>query len=463
MKKEYSNSNFKFLYDIQDRLLKKFNPSIFFLIIALITIIIANSPLRPWYESFCSLKLSFGVDSFNLFSHGGHPITILEFVNDALMAVFFFYVGLEIKREVLVGELSSTRQAVLPFIAACGGMLFPVLFFFITGKIQGLSPEEMSGMAIPMATDIAFSLGVLSLLGTKVPVGLKVFLMALAIVDDIGGIIVIAVFYSHFETASILYFVLAFICIIILFLGNRLRINRKSFYIILGIALWYCFLQGGIHPTIAGVILAFMIPARPYVNIRKYTNNLRRDLDMLESTFSEEKEKQDFMLSNLQIQYLSNIEKGTDKVISPLQDFEDNMHGMVNFFILPLFAFVNGGVVFKLAEITIVNSVSLPIIIGLFFGKSIGIFLFTYIIIKLGVSKMPSGGNWLSIFGVALLGGIGFTVSLFLAGLSYPAGSTLLNDAKLGIFIGSLISGFAGYWILRYSINKRSKQSVQRK
>jgi NhaA family Na+:H+ antiporter len=454
MKKAYSNTNFEFLYKMQERFGKKINPSIFFLAIAFITIIIANSPLRVWYESFCSLELSFGIHSFNFLSHGGHPISVLGFVNDALMAVFFFAVGLEIKREVLVGELSSTRQALLPVIAACGGMIFPVLFFLFTGKMQGLSPEELRGMAIPMATDIAFSLGVLSLLGKKAPIGLKIFLMGLAIVDDIGGILVIAIFYSHFSTASIIYLIIALVNIGVLFLGNRLRIHRKSFYIVMGITLWYCFLQGGIHPTIAGVIVAFLVPARPYVNIKKYTENLRRDLYLLESTIPQ-KEEQGIILSNHQIKYLAAIERGADKVISPLQDFEDNLHGLVNFFILPLFAFVNGGVVFNLGEISLLNGVSLPIMVGLILGKSIGIFTFTYLAIKSGISKMPSGGNWKSIFGIALLGGIGFTVSLFLASLSYPAGSALLNDAKIGIFAGSLISGFLGYWLLHRSSKKK--------
>jgi NhaA family Na+:H+ antiporter len=453
MKKAYANTNFEFLYKIQARFGRKINPSIFFLTIAFITILIANSPLRAWYESFCALELTFGIQSFNLFSHGGHPVSLLGFVNDALMAIFFFSVGLEIKREVLVGELSSTRQALLPVIAACGGMILPVLFFFLTGKIQGLNPEELRGMAIPMATDIAFSLGVLSLLGKRAPTGLKIFLMGLAIVDDIGGILVIAIFYSHFSTASIVYLLIACLTIGALGLGNRLRIHRKSFYIILGVTLWYCFLQAGIHPTIAGVIVAFLVPARPYVDIKKYTENLRRDLYLLESTIRQ-KEEQGIILSNHQIRYLAAIERGADKAISPLQDFEDNLHGAVNFFILPLFAFVNGGVVFNLGEITLSGSVSLPIMVGLILGKSVGIFTFTYLAIKAGISRMPGGGNWTNIFGIALLGGIGFTVSLFLASLSYPAGSTLLNDAKIGIFVGSLISGFLGYWLLRRSLKK---------
>ncbi|HEY6915106.1 MAG TPA: Na+/H+ antiporter NhaA, partial [Paludibacter sp.] len=220
MELNYRNQKFEKLYSFLDRLEGRVNPGVLLLMVALVTIIIANSSLHDWYESIWKINFFLGTEHFNVFSHQGHPFTTLQMVNDALMAIFFFTVGLEIKREILVGELSSFKQAILPFIAACGGMIFPVLVFFTAGKLHNFSPEEFKGMAIPMATDIAFSIGVLSLLGKRVPLSLKIFLLALAIVDDIGGIVVIAIFYSHFSTASLIYLLVSALLFGILMLGN---------------------------------------------------------------------------------------------------------------------------------------------------------------------------------------------------------------------------------------------------
>ncbi|WP_239057002.1 Na+/H+ antiporter NhaA [Paludibacter sp. 221] len=430
------------------------------LIVALVTMIIANSPLRVWYEALWNVEITFGTSTFNFFSHGGHPMTLLGFVNDALMAIFFFSVGLEIKREMLVGELSSFRQVLLPFIAACGGMLVPVLIFFITGKIQSFSPEELRGMAIPMATDIAFSLGVLSLFSKRVPVSLKVFLLALAIVDDIGGIIVIAIFYSSLSTQSLIYLGLSLVGFTFLILGNRLRINSKGFYTIFGILIWYMFLQAGIHPTIAGVLVAFTVPARPYLNIKRYTSGLQRDVDLLKSTIRHSRaDENSIMLSNLQIRYLSRVERASDRAISPLQDLEDSLGGIVNFFIMPLFAFANAGVVFDLSGgLSALSGITLSIMLGLIVGKSCGIFSFSWLAIKLKICRMPAGMNWKNLFGMSLLGGIGFTVALFLATLSYPKGTDFLNQAKLGILLGSFISGVLGYLFLNKVLPKSGKE-----
>lgn len=456
----YRNSNFKRFYRWVNRYGKRVNAGMILLIVALVTMVVANSPLRSWYEAFWNIEINFGTSNFNFFSHGGHPMTILGFVNDALMALFFFSVGLEIKREMLVGELSSFRQVMLPFLAACGGMLIPVLLFFATGKMQSFSPEELRGMAIPMATDIAFSLGVLSLFGKRVPIALKVFLLALAIVDDIGGIIVIALFYSDLSASSLLFLAFSLIGFGILILGNRLRVNSKGFYALFGIVIWYCFLQAGIHPTIAGVLVAFTVPARPYLDIKKYVSGLQRDLDLIKSTTLHSTEPEnEIVLSNIQIKYLSRVERASDRAISPLQDMEDSLGGIVNYFIMPVFAFANAGVVFDFSGgLSLFSGITLSVMVGLVFGKSIGIFSFTWLAVKLKICRLPMGVTWKNLFGVCLLGGIGFTVALFLASLSYPVGSDFLNQAKLGIILGSFISGILGYLYLNKVLPRVEKK-----
>ena len=457
----YRNPNFKRFHRWINRYGKRANAGMILLIVALVTMIIANSPLRFWYESLWTIEITLGIPQFNILSHGGHNMTLLDFVNDTLMALFFFAVGLEIKREILVGELSSFRQVMLPFLAACGGMIFPVLFFFITGKIQHFSPEELRGVAIPMATDIAFSLGVLSLFGKRVPIALKVFLLAFAIVDDIGGIIIIALFYSDLSTYSALYLGISLLVFGVLFLGNRLRVNSKGFYGVFGVIIWYLFLQAGIHPTIAGVLVAFTIPARPYLNIKNYVSGLQRDIDLIKSTttHSSRATSDDILLSNIQINYLSRVERASDRAISPLQDMEDNLGGIVNYFIMPLFAFANAGVVFNFSGgFEMFSGITLSVLVGLLLGKSIGIFSFTWLAIKFRICRLPMGVTWRNLFGVCLLGGIGFTVALFLASLSYPVGSDYLNQAKLGIVLGSFLSGAIGYLYLNKVLPKNEKK-----
>jgi NhaA family Na+:H+ antiporter len=450
---KYRNKNFIWIFGAIDKFKQIINPGILMLLVAMITMYIANSPLRSWYESLWTLEFFIGFGEFNLLSHHGVSLTALELINDGLMTVFFFAVGLEIKREILVGELSSFRQAILPIIAALGGMIMPILIFFVVGNAQELSPTEMRGVAIPMATDIAFSIGILTLLGKRVPLSLKIFLLALAIVDDIGGILVIAVFYSDFSTASFVYLAISLIFLGLLFAGNQLRVNNKLFYLLNGIAIWYLFLQAGIHPTIAGVITAFMVPGRPYLDIKKYTEELHRDLDVLDSTIP----RGGFgsiVLTNTQIKYLARVEAASDHVISPLQHFEDDLHDLVNYIIMPLFAFANAGVVFSLSHFPLFSGISLNILCGLFLGKMSGIFLFTWLTIKLRISRMPHRMSLKSLYAVSILGGVGFTVSLFLAGLSYPVGSELLNDAKLGVISGSVVSGALGYLLLRLTLPK---------
>lgn len=421
--------------------------SILLFLTAVLAAIIANSPLAPMYQDFLMQELHLRVGDFNLLSHGGHPLTMIEFINDCLMTVFFLAVGLEIKRELLVGELSSPRKAALPFIAACGGMLLPVLiysFLVVSGT------PETKGMAIPMATDIAFSLGVLSLLGKRVPLSLKIFLTAFAVVDDIGGILVIAIFYS--ADVAYGYLIVAAILYTFLYYMGKFGMTQKLFFLFFGVITWYLFLQSGIHSTISGVILAFVIPARPRLDAGKYIKRIRDIISTFPVTDSDK-----IVLTNEQIATLKQVECASDFVISPLQSLEDNLHAAVNFVILPLFAFANAGVMFS-GEGRVVGDVSLAVAAGLLLGKFIGIYLFTWFTIKSGLASMPAGMNWKNIAGVSLLGGVGFTVSLFIANLSF-AGTypELLNQAKFGVLLGTVVAGTLGYIVLKKVLPKVQK------
>lgn len=420
------------------------NGGMLLMITAVLAMIIANSPWSDWYIEFFNYPISLQIGDFNLFSHHGNPLTLSAFINDALMAVFFFHVGLEVKREILVGELSTVRKAALPVLAAVGGMIVPVIIYL---SIAHTSPESR-GAAIPMATDIAFSLGVLSLLGKRVPLGLKIFLTAFAVVDDIGGILVIAFVYttglqlSYLAIAGILLLFLAFI--------NWRGIVTIPLYITVGIAVWYLFLQSGVHSTIAGVLIAFTIPARPKIKIGKYIDRIRDSIN----TFPKSKEES-IVLTRDQIWELKNIEAASNNVISPLQHIEDRLHGVVSYFIMPLFAFVNAGIVFSGSINDFLGVVTYAVALGLILGKFIGIFSFTWLGVKLKLVSLPDNSNWKSIAGIAMIGGIGFTVSLFIANLSFGSDHPeLLNQAKLGIIIGSVVSGLLGYLILHMVLPK---------
>ena len=375
------------------------------------------------------------------------------------MTIFFLLVGLEIKRELLVGELSSFRKAALPFIAACGGMLFPVIVYM---SICPPGSAGSQGLAIPMATDIAFSLGVLSLLGSRVPLSLKVFLTAFAVVDDIGGILVIALFYSvdvaygylivaaHVSYGYIL--IAALLYVLLYFIGKRGTTN-KIFFLVIGVVIWYLFLQSGIHSTISGVILAFVIPAKPRLDVGKYIEHIRHTIAGFPVV-----ESGSIVLTNEQIAKLKEVESASDRVISPLQSLEDNLHGAVNYLILPLFAFVNAGVVFSGGG-ELVGSVGMAVAAGLLFGKFAGIYFFTWLAIKIKLTPMPPGMTWKNLSGIALLGGIGFTVSLFIANLSFGANyPVLLNQAKFGVLSGTILSGLLGYIVLRIVLPVRKRK-----
>lgn len=363
------------------------------------------------------------------------------------MAIFFFTIGLEIKREVLVGELSSLKQAILPVLAAIGGMIVPVGVFIA----MSIGSEYIAGAAIPMATDIAFSLGILAMLGRRVPISLKIFLTTLAVVDDIGGIIVIATCYSSHIDLRLIITALAFLGV--LMLGSTFKIKSKLFYWGIGTVIWYLFLNSGIHPTIAGVLIAFCVPSTPVFAPGKYVKSIRRAISHFHMEDDESLDRRS-MLSHDQLDWLKQIESASDKVVSPLQDLEDSLHPLVNYLIIPLFAFANAGISFAgIGLSSVVSGLSLAIICGLVVGKFVGIFTFSWVAVKLGLTPMPKGSDWRMIMGVSALGGIGFTVSLFIANLSFDgmgaAGVALLNEAKIGIVVGSLLSGLAGCLILK--------------
>lgn len=423
-----------------------------------LALIIVNLPfLHDFYNSLWTHTIALRVGGFNLFSHHGHPMSIMNFINDALMAVFFFSVGLEIKREVLVGELSSFRQALLPILAAVGGMIVPVAIFFLFGH----GTDYANGAAIPMATDIAFSLGVLAMLGSRVPIGLKIFLTTLAVVDDIGGILVIAIFYSgSIDYISLLW---AAGLLAILIIGGIYGVHYKTFYVTIGILVWFLFLQSGIHPTIAGVLVAFCVPAKPVYAPKKYIKTIKKTISHF-SKEDEDKLENRGILSKEQASWLKEIESASDKVISPLQDLEDSLHPVVNFIIVPLFAFANAGIWLGDINVSeIFHGVSIAIIAGLVLGKFIGIFSFSWLCIKAKLAPLPEDTTWAQMAAVSVLGGIGFTVSLFIANLTFDDGdvylSQILNNAKLGILVGSFLAGFLGWLLLYLTLPKQSDKT----
>ena len=419
------------------------NPSVLLFIATIAAIVIANSRWSEAYNAFLNYPVQIIVGGVELFKHAGHTMTVSQVVNDALMAIFFFLVGLEIKQELLVGELSSPKKALLPVIAALGGMVVPVLFFLAVAHEH---PQSI-GAAIPMATDIAFALAVVTALGPRVPKGLRIFLAALAVVDDIGGIIVIALFYS--SHIAWLPLGIGFALLALVFVLGRLKVHTLEPYIILGIIIWALFLQSGIHPTIAGVLLALLLPAGTQMHIGKLSTSLHDLTSRLRGEVREGKGA--VVLSHEQLEIIGEIKDTATKAISPVQILEHAIAPLVNYFILPLFAFVNAGITFGGISSEGLLGVPLAILLGLFPGKAVGITLFTWVSIRLRLCIAPEGMTFRRLVSLSVLGGIGFTVSLFIANLSYdsPEFVGLLNEAKLGIFVGSILSGVVGYLLLR--------------
>ena len=424
---------------------------IFFTVLALIC---ANIPgVKDWYFSLWQNPVNLSIGHFNFFSHGGHSLSLGQVINDFLMAIFFLSVGLEIKREIRVGELSSLNKALLPIIGACGGMLIPVLVFFIACPADAAMQR---GLAIPMATDIAFSLGILSVFKTRVPVGLKIFLAALAVADDLGGIIVIALFYS--SDINLFFLAASALCVCVMMIANMSKVRSKSFYVAVGLFLWYFMLNSGIHATIAGVLVAFCIPATLKKGTGVYLERIRQNVNKF-PVIEVDEQHNTIVLTNDQIHILKSIESAADKMISPLQELEDSLHVMINYVVIPLFAFANAGI--DLAQMNLASlftGVSLSVMLGLVAGKFLGVFSFSWLAVRLKVVSLPANTTWKSFASVCVVCGIGFTVSMFIADLSYSGlgadGAALLNQAKLGVLCGSVISAVLGCVLLNKTLPK---------
>jgi len=369
---------------------------------AALAIVIANSPLQSYYALLLDTPVEVRIGALQI----AKPL--LLWINDGLMAIFFFLVGLELKRELIEGELSDKRNIILPGVGAIGGMAIPALIYIFFNSDD---PVAMQGWAIPAATDIAFALGVLALLGSRVPTSIKIFLTSLAIFDDIGAIIIIALFYTaKISLTSLIVFTC---CIPVLAYMNKRNITSKAMYLMVGIIMWTAMLKSGVHATLAGVVLAMFIP----------------------------------------------IKSLTNPDYSPLKDLEHDLHSAVAYFILPVFAFANAGIGFAgVGAEQIMHSVPLGIALGLFIGKQVGVFGLCWLAIKFKLTNLPKGMSWGSLYGTAALCGIGFTMSLFIGSLSFEeTGVSQLFDERLGIIIGSLVSGIVGYLVLRASLSSKSQ------
>ena len=388
----YISSPFKWFFKLEAA------SGILLLISAIAALIVSNSELSIYYFETLNKYLFIGINNFGL------KLSVLHWINDALMAIFFFFVTLEIKREFLQGELSSLKQAMLPIIGAVGGMLIPALIYIY---INIGNPNTLNGWAIPSATDIAFSIGILSLLGSRVPISLKVFLTALAIIDDLGAIVIIAFFYTG--DLNIQYLLLMLVTFILLLILNKFSIKKFTPYLILGLFLWFFTHESGVHATIAGVLLASVIPHR--------------------------KKDHDFSL-------LIKIEHA----ISPY----------VAYMIMPLFAFANAGVSLEgLSLSSLMLPVPLGILLGLFIGKQLGVFVFSYASIKFGLATLPTNSNWVSFYAVGVLTGIGFTMSLFVGNLAFVNNMEYMDGVKIGVLSGSLLSTVVGFVLLYLSSKKK--------
>ncbi len=377
---------------------------ILLMVAAVLAMVAANSPLSIYYNSLIDLPVAVSIGSFEI----AKPL--LLWVNDGLMAVFFFLIGLELKRELVEGELADPSAIVLPAIGALGGMVAPALLYVYFNSDDVVA---MKGWAIPAATDIAFSLGILALLGARVPIALKIFLVSLAIFDDIGAIVIIALFYT--DDLSVTALLIAAVCTSILFVLNRKHVVSLTPYIFVGLIMWVAVLKSGVHATLAGVVMALFIPIKPRA--------------------------------------------GSD--YSPLKEMEHDLHSVVAFAILPIFAFANAGVqLVGVSAESFLHPVPVGIAAGLFFGKQIGIFGLCWLAIKAGIVKLPNSLNLKSLYGVSLLCGVGFTMSLFIGSLAFESsGVNLLFDERLGIIVGSLISGVAGYLFLACVLPKQGDAS----
>jgi len=423
----------RFIRPIQEFTEREASSAILLVACALIALVVANSPLGASFTAFWQTKFTVLVGDVEISK------AILLWINDGLMAVFFLLVGLEIKRELLVGELNTVRKAALPVFAAIGGMLVPAALY----ALVNVGYSTIRGWGVPMATDIAFALGVMALLGNRVPFALKIFLAAVAIVDDLGAVIVIALFYTAQIDWTLLGFAGVFLAALIAI--GRLGVRQPSLYVLLGIGLWVCFLKSGIHATIAGVLLALTIPAKVRLRPAEFKDEIQNALAEFEKRCDP---GEDVLLDEASQSAVREMETACERVQMPLQRVEHGLHPWVSWGIMPIFALANAGVVLG-ASGSLGEPEAAGVILGLVLGKPLGILAFSWIAVKAGAANLPDGVSWSQVGGMGMLAGIGFTMSLFIADRAF-LDPGLLSTAKLGILVASLISGVIGaVWLSR--------------
>ena len=419
---------------------------IILMFMTVLALVLANSPLAETYSHFFHTKIDLTVGSWKI-SHSIH-----HWINDGLMAIFFFIIGLEIKREISVGELSNLKVAILPILAAVGGMILPALIYI------GINADGAgaAGWGIPMATDIAFAISALVLLGNRVTPSLVAFLVALAIVDDLGAVLVIAIFYT--QQIFMLPLALAGVAFLILIVFNRFGIRAILPYFFVGLFMWFFMLESGVHATIAGVIAAMAIPSKPKRTPLDFTRRTKNLLD----EYDNYPIATDHMMHENQKAILINITDTIDAIESPAARLEHDLHLPVALIVIPLFALANAGIAIDFSSIgtTIMEPVSLGIIAGLIAGKVLGIFGVSWLAIKLKIAQLPQGSSISQIFGVAFLGGIGFTMSIFVADLAFINDPELIFQAKVGILAASLFAGFFGFFWLKYIAKNPDSKSI---
>jgi NhaA family Na+:H+ antiporter len=432
------------LSPLEDFIHRQTTSGILLMLCAVVALYFANSQWSEAYHHLLQMPFTIGIEGFQLSKSLHH------WINDGLMALFFFVIGLELKREILVGELADPKQAMLPIIAAIGGMLVPVLIYI------SINPEghTFDGWGIPMATDIAFALGTLALLGKRVPKNLLTFLVALAIVDDLGAVIVIALFYT--ETINILALAVTAIMLFLLVSLNLGGIRRTLPYVLLGIVLWIAMLKSGVHATLAGIFLAFTIPMRPKYDPERFISQINVLVEQIKRAYQHEKNiiKNDELRSRVH-----SLGEGVQLVQAPAQVLERNMHLPSAYFIIPIFALANAGIPIDWSSFgnIVTHPVSVGIASGLIIGKLIGIAGFCWVAVKLGLTSLPRDLNFKHIVGVGLMGGIGFTMSIFIAELGFTHSAEDLLMAKTGILLASILAGVSGFLWLYFTSDKNDK------
>lgn len=410
-------------------------------ICAVVALVIANTPSLKNLQEIWSIPMGLSFGNFSI------KMSLLHWINDGLMAVFFFVVGLEIKREMMVGELSSFKHAMLPFFAAIGGMIVPAVLYLVLN----IGTETQNGWGIPMATDIAFAIGVLAILGKRCPLSLKIFLTALAIVDDLGAIVVLAVFYPSHELHYV-YFIYALVVVVFLLILNRAKVHSVILYLIPGLLLWYFVYMSGIHATIAGVVLAATIPAKTAINEVRFSVRMRYFLDKFVEVSNSEVE----VLANSEQQtIIHNMDNEINKITPMMHLFESKLHPWVNFLIMPLFALANAGVTFDFSLLTgTIPPIVYGILVGLVVGKPLGIFLFSLLVVKLKLAVLPEGSSWIQLAAIGILGGIGFTMSIFIDNLAF-SDPAIIDIGKVAILGSSLLAAILGSFAIFLTSKKR--------